>query len=156
MNKKQHIISSLVFIVASGIGFFACYSQLEETSLVIHPYLMPTITLGLMFFLCVLRLIVGLRMPTETGEQAKRKLVEVPLKSLITMGLVMAYALCLKPVGFILTTFTYMMAQMVVLNTEKRNWLMMIGISLIMSVGVYFLFVYVFNIMLPAGVLSFL
>lgn len=143
-------------MIVSGIGFFACYSQLEETSLVIHPYLMPTLTSGLMFFLCILRLIVGLRMPADSGEQAKKKLIEVPPKSLITMALVLAYALCLKSVGFVLTTFVYMMAQMAVLNTEKKNWLLMVGVSLVMSVGVYFLFVYAFNIMLPAGVLSFL
>lgn len=143
-------------MIVSGVGFFACYAQLEETSLVIHPYLMPTLTSGLMFFLCILRLIVGLRMPADSGEQAKKKLIEVPSKSLITMALVLAYALCLKSVGFILTTFVYMMAQMVVLNTEKKNWLLMVGVSLVMSVGVYFLFVYAFNIMLPAGVLSFL
>ena len=156
MTKKQHIISSIVFLIISGIAFVSCFSQLGETTLVIHPYMMPTLTSGLMTALCVLRLIVGLRMPADDPSKAKKKLIEVPLKSLLTMGLIIVYALLMKSVGFIITTFVYMMAQMFILREGKKNWLLMVVISLIMSVGIYFLFTRVFNIMLPAGILSFM
>lgn len=156
MTKKQHILSSIVFLLISGVVFFSCYTKLGETSLAIHPYMMPTLTSGLMTAMCILRLIVGLRMPPDDAEKAKKKLIEVPVKSLITMGLVLVYALTMKSVGFILTTFVFMMVQMFVLKEGKKNWPLMLGISLVMSVGIYFLFTRVFNIMLPAGVLSFL
>ena len=45
---------------------------------------------------------------------------------------------------------------MFVLKEGKKNWLLMAGISLVMSVGVCFLSTRVFNRMLPAGILSFL
>ena len=156
MIKKQHIISSIIFLIISGVAFFACYSQLGETTLAIHPYMMPTLTSGLMTVLCILRLIVGLRMPPDTPSKAKKRLVEVPMKSLLTMGLIIVYAVLMKSVGFIITTFVYMMAQMLILREGKKNWLLMVIISLVMSVGIYFLFTRVFNIMLPAGILSFM
>ena len=45
---------------------------------------------------------------------------------------------------------------MFVLKEGKKNWLLMAGISLVMSVGICFLSPRVFNRMLPAGILSFL
>lgn len=117
---------------------------------------MPALTSGLMTALCVLRLIIGLRMPADEVEKEKKKLIEIPAKSLIAMALVLVCALAMKSVGFILTTFVYMMVQMFVLKEGKKNWLLMAGISLVMSVGVCFLSTRVFNRMLPAGILSFL
>ena len=71
---------------------------------------MPAVTSGLMTALCVLRLIIGLRMPADEVEKEKKKLIEIPAKSLIAMALVLVCALATKSVGFILTTFVYMMA----------------------------------------------
>lgn len=156
MTKKQHIISSIVFLIISGVAFVSCYSQLDETSLAIHPYMMPTLTSGLMTALCILRLIIGLRMPADEKTKGKKKLIEVPLKSLLTMGLIIIYALLMKSIGFVIMTFIYMMAQMFILKEGKKNWLLMVIISLVMSVGIYFLFTRIFNIMLPAGILSFM
>ena len=72
------------------------------------------------------------------------------------MALVLVCALAMKSVGLIPTTFVYMMVQMFVLKEGKKNWLLMAGISLVMSVGICFLSTRVFNRMLPAGILSFL
>jgi len=118
--------------------------------------MMPTILSGLMVCLCILRLIVGLRMPADTEKQKQRKFLEVSRKNLITMGLIAVYAVCMKSVGFIISTFVYMMLQMMVLKEGKKNWVLMIGASLIMSIGIYFIFVNLFDILLPAGVLDFI
>ena len=45
-----------------------------------------------MVCLCILRLIVGLRMPADTEKQKQRKFLEVSRKNLITMGLIAVYA----------------------------------------------------------------
>ena len=95
-------------------------------------------------------------MPADTEKQKQRKFLEVSRKNLITMGLIAVYAVCMKSVGFIISTFVYMMLQMMVLKEGKKNWVLMIGASLIMSIGTYFIFVNLFDILLPAGVLDFI
>ncbi len=95
-------------------------------------------------------------MPADTEKQKQRKFLEVSRKNLITMGLIAVYAVCMKSVGFIISTFVYMMLQMMVLKEGKKNWVLMIGASLIMSIGIYFIFVNLFDILLPAGVLDFI
>ena len=120
MTKKQHILSSIVFLIVSGVVFFTCYSKLGETTLAIRPYIMPAVTSGLMTALCVLRLIIGLRMPADEVEKEKKKLIEIPAKSLIAMALVLVCALATKSVGFILTTFVYMMADVRAQGREEE------------------------------------
>ena len=119
--------------------------------------MMPALTSGLMTVLCALRLIIGLRMPGNEGEtKGKKKIIDIPPKSLITMMLVLAYAIAIKSVGFVITTFIYMVVQMTVLQDGKKKWGIIIILSLVMSAGIYLLFTRIFNIMLPAGILSFL
>ncbi|MGP2528258.1 tripartite tricarboxylate transporter TctB family protein [Acidaminococcus sp. LBK-2] len=152
----QQITSSIIFLIISGIVFFSCYLQLGKTNLTLHPYMMPTILSGLMVCLCILRLIVGLRMPADTEKRKHGIFVEVSRKNLVTMGLIAVYAGCMKSIGFIISTFVYMMIQMFILKEGKKNWGLMIGVSLIMSIGIYFIFVNLFDILLPAGVLDFI
>jgi len=118
--------------------------------------MMPALTSGMMLLMSAIRLVISLRMPADSGAQASKKIIEIPKNSLITIALVILYAYCMKPVGFIITTFIYMMLQMMILKKENRNWIVMIISSLVMSVGVYLLFVHVFNILLPQGILTFI
>lgn len=95
-------------------------------------------------------------MPADTEKRKHGIFVEVSRKNLVTMGLIAVYAGCMKSIGFIISTFVYMMIQMFILKEGKKNWGLMIGVSLIMSIGIYFIFVNLFDILLPAGVLDFI
>ena len=70
---------------------------------------------------------------------------------LILFGLLL-YTVFLQPVGFIICTSLLVIYQARVL--ERGRWIRNIVIGLVFSIGVYFIFVKVLNVMLPAGVLG--
>lgn len=151
MLKRQQILSSIVLLLGSGAFCLYNLAQMEETELSIHPLFLPTVILALIFLLSLIRLIGGLRMaPSDNVPHS----ISIPKRSLLTMLLIVVYALLFKRLGFVLDTFVYLMLQMVLLKDGKRNYLLMLLIAVIGSAGVYALFVYGFNVMLPAGILS--
>lgn len=151
MLKRQKIISSLVLIAASAVGLIYCIRNTGETTLSIHPLFLPSILLGALCLLSVIRLYSGVRMKPEEDEKHD---IHVPKKSLLTMVLIVAYALLFKPLGYVVDTFLYLMIQMLLLKDGKKNYALITLIAVIGSVGVYALFVYGFNVMLPPGVLN--
>ena len=161
MTRKEHIASSVVIILASGacLGWsiyraqFVGATNFTGSNLAINPYLFPGIVMGFALFLGVLRLIVGLRMP-KTDEPSL--LLKIPAKSLITLGLIGFYALAFDKLGFVLSSFIYLFAQISVLWKENRKPWRIVLISTVGSVGVYLLFSKGFNVLLPRGILTFL
>ena len=87
-------------------------------------------------------------------EEDERHDIHVPKKSLLTMVLIVAYALLFKSLGYVVDTFFYLVFQMLLLKDGKKNYALIALIAVIGSVGVYALFVYGFNVMLPPGVLN--
>ncbi len=151
MLKRQKIISSLVLIAASAVGLIYCIRNIGETTLSIHPLFLPSILFGALCLLSVIRLYSGVRMKPEEDEKHD---IHVPKKSLLTMVLIVAYALLFKPLGYVVDTFLYLVIQMLLLKDGKKNYALIALIAVIGSVGVYALFVYGFNVMLPPGVLN--
>jgi putative tricarboxylic transport membrane protein len=73
----------------------------------------------------------------------------------LTLVLLLAYLFTLTTVGFLITTTVYLFAQMLILATkEQRKIPLLIGISVVTSVTVYFIFLKVFQLVLPAGILG--
>lgn len=90
-----------------------------------------------------------------------RKQTEADIKKLNKRDLLLAgalavsfliYTLLVKPLGYILATFCFFLLFMYMFG--ERRWLRMILISVVFSVGVYFLFQKVFFVMLPSGLLG--
>lgn len=152
MLKRQQIVSSTVLLLGSGIAVIYNVSQMEESTLSIHPLFLPNIVLLLILLLSAIRLISGLRLKDEDNTPHS---ITIPKRSLLTLLLIGVYALCFKTLGFALDTFLYLMLQMILLKDGKKNYPLMLLIALIGSAGVYVLFVYAFNVMLPAGILDF-
>ena len=73
-----------------------------------------------------------------------------------TLGLIVAYAALMEPVGFPIMTIVYLFAQFIVLtpNDKKVSYPMYLIIAVLTSVIVYALFRYAFDMLLPVGVLS--
>lgn len=156
MSRKENIGFSVLLLVASGLGFLYSASQIKPTNLPIHHMLFPAIILGCITALSLIRLILALRSPKHEGEKAIIALKIAP-KSLITMGLIGLYAFCCRPLGFVVTTFLYLTIQMLVLwpKGRKNCWLILI-ISTVCAVGLYYIFSRFLNVMLPTGILYFI
>jgi putative tricarboxylic transport membrane protein len=87
--------------------------------------------------------------PGAPGEDAPpqdlRKLGVVAL-------LLLAYILIFVPLGYAISTFLFMLAATMYLDRE--HWIRNLVYAVIFSVVVYSIFVYVFGVQLPAGILG--
>jgi putative tricarboxylic transport membrane protein len=81
----------------------------------------------------------------EAPPQDLRKLAVVAL-------LLLAYILIFVPLGYALSTFMFMLAATTYLDRE--HWIRNLVYAVVFSVVVYSIFVYVFGVQLPAGVLG--
>ena len=75
-----------------------------------------------------------------------------------TLVLLFVYILLLKPVGFVITSILYMFVQMLLFvpkeQLEKKRIVSFAVISVILPILVNLLFVHVFSLILPAGILK--
>ena len=90
--------------------------------------------------------------PFEKGLAVLAKIKEtvfwlLPRRVVLMMLYVLAYALLLKPIGFILSTFLFLSAGMITLHT-KKPWKSLI-ISAAMVAAIYVIFQLVFKVRLP-------
>jgi len=93
--------------------------------------------------------------PKSTDNLDYRRITEYNLgQALLLLGLMVVYALCLRPVGFLISTSLFLVAGPVILG--DRKWHVMIPIALIAALVVWYLVQQVLGIyMRPLpGVLS--
>jgi len=74
------------------------------------------------------------------------------VRALITVAAVIAFALALRPVGFILTSVVFLTAMMGLLGMRKP-WLML-AVAVGVTGGIYLIFEKLLALSLPAGVLD--
>jgi putative tricarboxylic transport membrane protein len=81
---------------------------------------------------------------------------EAPPQDLRKLGVValllLAYILIFVPLGYALSTFLFMLAATTYLDRE--HWIRNLVYAVVFSVVVYSIFVYVFGVQLPAGILG--
>ncbi len=101
--------------------------------------------------------------PVETVEQesevnatAKEPQVFGGLPAVgLSVLLMSLYVGLINSVGFIVTSAVYIFLQILVLSKDaKRNYLLFVLVSIIIPVVVYLLFVKIFKVMIPAGILG--
>ena len=74
----------------------------------------------------------------------------LPLNVVFTIGLLTAYALLLKPLGFLPTSALFLIASIKLLS--HRSWVFSIGIGLFSLVLIYLVFRIVFTVLMPTGI----
>ena len=153
MSRKENIGFSLVMVILSAVGVVYSYLKIEPTNLPIHPFVFPTCVIALILLLSLIRLVGALQMPKDNSPGIA---LQIPKKSLITMGLIGLYAVAYKPVGYVISTFLFLMIEIMVLIPDKKKWKLPLVVALVGSVGIYLLFTQAFNVMLPEGLLYFM
>ncbi len=74
------------------------------------------------------------------------------VRPLLGVGIFLLYAVLLPPMGFIITTFFFLICWMWVI--ERIRWATMLPISIGVTAVLYFIFSYFLEVPLPAGFLS--
>ena len=157
MKKKYLDVASGIGIIAMAVALL--YGSTTVKTLDVSRFgagFFPAIVAGMLFVLGIVILVGGMRKAKGAGEKAADG--EGKLRAwgvLATFGLMAAYATLMPIIGFIITTTVYLFVQMNILAAKKQKKQVLFGlVSVIASVSVYFTFVKVFQLMLPAGVLG--
>ena len=95
----------------------------------------------------------------EKGKSAREIIEGIRNKREVvyTFGLLILYAILMKPVGFIITSMVYVYLQIWVLAPvtarNKRMHCIAAGLAVFFSISLYFVFTKYLMVMLPAGIL---
>ena len=91
----------------------------------------------------------------EEGREPTEKISGGLPAVLLSAVLMCAYVGLMSRIGFIITSAIYIFFQILVLAKEaKRQYLLFAVISVVTPLLIYLLFVHVFKVMIPAGILS--
>lgn len=79
------------------------------------------------------------------------------IRSVVVIGVfLLFYVVTFKSLGFILSSMIFLLCTILYLTPkEKRNWFLILGLSIGIPIMVYFLFVSGFKLKLPPGILDF-
>lgn len=144
MSKSFDRYSSVIFL-SLGLGFIVESSKISQTAYGsnVGPDIFPKI-LGAILVLLSCRLFY------ETFKYANKEKSKdfLDYKSfLIVIVSAILYALLLEKIGYVITTFLFLVISFQVM--EKGGWLKSLLISAVFSYGVYFLFVEILDGTLP-------
>ena len=150
--KKREFAVGVVFLVI-GLGYLYMTSTLPRKQFIDASFV-PYILAITMCLLGVLQLREARRLGAseapKTEDEADYRTVSK------TLGLIVAYAAFLEPVGFPVMTVVYLFFQFIVLTpTDKKVSYPMYGtIAIVTSAVVYLTFRYAFDMILPVGLLN--
>lgn len=157
IKKSKDFFAGLFFIVFAIIFFIYSFKIKAMAKTSIGPEFLPRI-------ICILIALLGLAMTISSvvngNKSAEDKNEGEPKENkfmvLATFILLALYVFLLKEIGFIITSIFYLMIQITILipDRSKKNLIITGVISTTIPIVTYFLFVNVFNLLLPAGVLG--
>lgn len=148
---KKHLRVAGIFIIIVGLAvMFNSYTELKMGDFH-HPdsgFLPFWYGLGLVILSAVL-VITNLGTggkPTPFWQKGQW------LKPLIAALTVLVYGVIMEGVGYILSTFLFLLIWQAILEREK--WLKTISISVIGTIAMYLIFEHLLGVPLPAGILA--
>lgn len=165
MKPKMDMIAGIFLFIFSVIMYYASFSIRILVVARIGSRFVPqlvAISMGILSLVLVIQSLLKMRLAREGAglekeeEEGGKKwsfLGTAPIWG--TFLALIAYAVAFEPLGFILSTILYLLVQFFLLTSMvKRKYLVFVVAALLTSVIVYFLFVKVFYLMLPEGVLG--
>ncbi|SUY28516.1 putative tricarboxylic transport membrane protein [Aminobacter aminovorans] len=162
--KWNDIISALVLIVVSIVVFFASDRLEAKTRMDIGPDFMPKLVAALTFLLSSLLLAQAVqrnmalrahqmpdvgRGPVRQGDLIER------YADWISLLLILAYTIVFEPLGFVLSTTIFLFLQFIVMSRSgERRYIRFALVAGVVSTASYYVFLRLFYVFLPAGLLG--
>lgn len=150
---KKRELAVGAFFLAIGIGYLYMTSGIARKQFIdaaFVPYLL-SITM------CVLGILQIREACKRSSLEASGELEKTDYRTVWkTLGLIVAYAAFMEPVGFPITTVVYLFAQFIVLtpSDKKVGYVLYAAIAVITSAVVYITFRHAFDMILPVGILN--
>ncbi len=179
-HKKRELwmgIVLLIFSIAYFAGSFTIPTYSGYGTQALDSKFMPRLLAVMMAGLSITHMIAVLRNKStltddknkETGSMTADSLEDAQknydedaiLKGssirdvLVIAAFLIFYAAAFSSLGFILSSGIFLFGSILFLTpTEKRNWFWIVGLSVVIPVAIYFLFVSGFKLRLPSGILN--
>jgi hypothetical protein len=145
------ILAGLVFLII-GIGMI--YSTQGMKPIIpndVGPAFLPNAIGACLIGLSVAKLVFALRSKEEKSVGG----MQLVGKGLITILITGIYVMVFRNLGFIISSIIYLLVQIPFLKQdEKVSIKAIVAISIVSPIVIYYIFVNLLNLMLPAGVLG--
>jgi len=152
--KKRDIIPALIWIIIGLVVMIVSYQMSLGTLHTPGPGMLPFILGSLLVILSLSISIKSLTLfkKTSSGNSEAGIWAEIEFKNiLIIVVSLVAYALMLEKIGFLITAFLFLFVLFSVF--DSRRWIFALGASLLTVSVTYTLFVLALQVELPSGIL---
>ena len=155
-NKMKDISASIVLIVFSVFGYFYCVKHTLPQEGDIGSMYLPKIIFVCLLILSIIKLIGAINMKSRANVSSKtkidKKIFAQGIATIIATGI---YCCFFNEIGFLASTFIYLVVQMgIFVPSVKENWKRILVVSVMTTVAVEVIFVELFEMIMPAGILS--
>lgn len=167
MNYRKNLYPGLLLSIISII-YLVFSAQIEiftgSGSTPLNARFMPRLWGSLLLLLSLILVYRGIKQLISTSKSKEDIPEKIKIINLIRENkevvlsfiALFIYVVTMKYVGFLITTAIYIYIQILILTKkEKRNYVLPAIVAVVFSCSIYFVFVYFFNVLLPAGILNF-
>ena len=159
IKKYGDLIVSIFYTVLAVVMLVLTSLLPKSKVMAIGPDFMPTVIGIITLILSVILLIQTIgKLRRHTSEKEEKEHCDYK-RVVASLLLATVYVNVMMPVGFLISTFVYLVLQIAVLAPDdkrsKKEIIKYVIISLVFTLVVYFLFRYGFKIILPTGILKF-
>lgn len=146
-RRPGELVFNLAMVLGSLFLLWSAYgiSGFEALS---APGAVPMVTTAIMAICGGLILLETLRKSKVTAEKLERDILPMPV--IVTIAAIAAYALALKPLGFLPTSFLFLTGLIAYL--ARYSLLRSALLSLAIVAFIYLLFRVVFTVLMPPGI----
>lgn len=146
-------------VILAALALFVISGDIRDfTNRQIDAAFLPRIAASLLLILGAATVLSGWKLPKQTTPKAKTN--EAKKTSglafvLASMALMTCYVALLDSVGFVICSVAYVFCQILLLRKQaSKRWMTFAVVALLVPTVAYGLFVYVFEVMVPTGLLG--
>lgn len=157
LKRNKDIISGTILLIISIIYFIATFNVRQLEIAKFGARFIPQIIALTLFLSSFIIIVLGIKKAKNwdkliENNEAKWKPNRGVIGTIFMLGI---YIFFLEKIGFIIMTIIYLFGQITILaNKEDRNLTLTLIISIISSVTIYYLFLKIFTVILPEGILG--
>lgn len=153
LKRYGNVVMGVFFLLLAVVYFCLADALPPSKVMRVGPAFVPKIVAWLTLGLALILTVTSLRKLKSIPAAAVPDEKEYG-RVLLTICVFGTYVMFFEVLGFPLATFLYLLAQMPIMAPkEKINPLLFAGIALVTSVGVYYIFKFWLDVMLPVGLL---
>ena len=156
MKKGTKDIVSGAVLLVLAIAMLSTSLQIKKvTPIGVSSGFVPALVAMLLAAISLIIIFNGYR-ALQTDSAKRDRLLPSQLGTVLgTFFAIGIYVFCLGAVGFLVSTFVYLVAQIGILSPPReRHWLKFAAISGVVTAVVYYVFLEVFDLLLPVGILG--